>query len=115
MHPEDVVIPDDALSESFLAATGPGGQNANKVATAVQLRALKRFDVAAYRLCDDECGNEQQQDEEEKGKGLHPFPPRCRLFLCAGTQVVSAQLEVKPAARQAEFARRARDVAVVLA
>jgi len=39
MRPEDVVIPEDALSEAFLAATGPGGQNVNKVATAVQLRA----------------------------------------------------------------------------
>ena len=37
-EPEDVVIPEDALSESFLAATGPGGQNVNKVATACQLR-----------------------------------------------------------------------------
>ena len=38
MRPEDVVIPEDALSERFLAATGPGGQNVNKVATACQLR-----------------------------------------------------------------------------
>ena len=32
------VLPEDALSERFLAATGPGGQNVNKVATACQLR-----------------------------------------------------------------------------
>src|SRR5579875_33650 len=32
-------IPEDALEERFLAATGPGGQNVNKVATACQLRA----------------------------------------------------------------------------
>src|SRR5438094_3275587 len=38
MRPEDIAIPDDALSERFLAATGPGGQNVNKVATACQLR-----------------------------------------------------------------------------
>ena len=31
-------LPEDAISESFLASTGPGGQNVNKVATACQLR-----------------------------------------------------------------------------
>lgn len=34
------------LSESFIAAAGPGGQNVNKVATAVQVR----LDVFALRL-----------------------------------------------------------------
>ena len=34
------------MSESFIAAAGPGGQNVNKVATAVQLR----LDVYALRL-----------------------------------------------------------------
>lgn len=38
MKAEDIDIPEDALSERFLAATGPGGQNVNKVATACQLR-----------------------------------------------------------------------------
>ena len=31
-------LPEDALSFTFLAASGPGGQNVNKVATACQLR-----------------------------------------------------------------------------
>jgi ribosome-associated protein len=35
---EPFVIPEDALEEKFLASNGPGGQNVNEVATAVQLR-----------------------------------------------------------------------------
>ena len=38
MKPDEVSLPEEALSESFLASTGPGGQNVNKVATACQLR-----------------------------------------------------------------------------
>jgi ribosome-associated protein len=35
---EPFALPEEALEEKFLASTGPGGQNVNKVATAVQLR-----------------------------------------------------------------------------
>ena len=65
MSPEDVQLPEDALSETFLAATGPGGQNVNKVATAVQLR------VDVFRL------------------GLHPEVYE-RLKTIAGSRMTGA-------------------------
>ncbi|MBB3809235.1 alternative ribosome rescue aminoacyl-tRNA hydrolase ArfB [Pseudochelatococcus contaminans] len=33
-----IAIDEDEVAESFIQATGPGGQNVNKVATAVQIR-----------------------------------------------------------------------------
>ncbi len=69
-----VEVPDDALEEKFLAATGPGGQNVNKVATACQLR------VDVYRL------------------GLHPETFR-RLKLLAGSRLTAGGTLVLTARR----------------
>jgi ribosome-associated protein len=46
---EGVDLDEREISERFVRASGPGGQNVNKVATAVELR----FDVAASSLPDE--------------------------------------------------------------
>jgi ribosome-associated protein len=49
---DDVAIDDREVEERFVRASGPGGQNVNKVATAVELR----FDVWASSLPSDVKG-----------------------------------------------------------
>ena len=46
---DDISIDEAELDESFIRSSGPGGQNVNKLATAVQLR----FDVNASSLPDE--------------------------------------------------------------
>ena len=46
----DMRWPEDEIEERFIRSSGPGGQNVNKVASAVQLR----FDVRGSRLLSDE-------------------------------------------------------------
>lgn len=67
-------VPEAAIEEKFLAATGPGGQNVNKVATACQLR------LNVFAL------------------GLHPETYR-RLKLLAGSRLTAAGMLVITARR----------------
>jgi ribosome-associated protein len=92
MRPEDVHLPEDALSESFLASTGPGGQNVNKVATACQLRC----DVYAL------------------GLPLHAYE---KLKLLAGSKltqggelIITARTHRSQEANREEARRRLRDL-----
>ena len=63
-------LPEDLLEETFLASTGPGGQNVNKVATACQLR------VDVYAL------------------GLQPYAFRQLKILAGSKMTLSGELIV---------------------
>jgi ribosome-associated protein len=83
-----VVIPDDELEWKFIRASGPGGQNVNKVSSAVQLRFLLPLNtslpaaarnrlraLAGQRLNDDgsiliTARNERSQEQNRRAAAL---------------------------------------------
>lgn len=64
---EPYVLPEEALEEKFIASTGPGGQNVNKVATACQLRCdvfKLGLPPYAYRQLKELAGSRMTNDGE---------------------------------------------------
>lgn len=76
-------LPEDLLEETFLASTGPGGQNVNKVATACQLR------VDVYAL------------------GLQPYAFRQLKVLAGSKMTLSGELIVTARSHRTREANRA--------
>jgi len=76
-------LPEDLLEETFLASTGPGGQNVNKVATACQLRV----DVFAL--------------------GLQPYAFRQLKILAGSKRTMNGELIVTARSHRTREANRA--------
>ena len=75
-------LPEEYLEETFLASTGPGGQNVNKVATACQLR------VDVYAL------------------GLRPYAFRQLKILAGSKMTISGELIVTARSHRTREANR---------
>ncbi|MFO8088439.1 MAG: alternative ribosome rescue aminoacyl-tRNA hydrolase ArfB [Desulfatiglandaceae bacterium] len=82
---EWIQIPEEEITVNFVKASGPGGQNVNKVATAVQLR----FDVA--------------------NSPSLPEHVRKRLMIAAGSRLTSEGVLVIDARRHRTQARNRKD------
>ncbi len=106
---ERLQIPDDELVERFVRASGPGGQNVNKVASAVELR----FDVARSpslpeplrarllarrdrRLTDDGVLVIQASRFRDQAKNRDDARMRLAAVIQAAQHVPKARLATKP-------------------
>jgi ribosome-associated protein len=121
--PPDITIPDTDLSVAFVRASGPGGQNVNKVASAVQLRfdlagtAVLRADVkarlralAGRRLTDDGAILIIARAHRTQERNRHEALERLRDLIA---KAVPAPIERRPtrpprAARQQRLASKTR-------
>ncbi len=104
-----IAIPESELAERFVTASGPGGQNVNKVASAVELR----FDIRTSpslpdalrerllmrrdrRLTDDGVLVIQAQRFRDQSRNREDARLRLADFIRAGLHVPKARIATRP-------------------
>ncbi|MFB9067229.1 alternative ribosome rescue aminoacyl-tRNA hydrolase ArfB [Pseudofulvimonas gallinarii] len=104
-----IAIPEGELSERFVTASGPGGQNVNKVASAVELRFSIRLSPSLpeplrerllrrrdRRLTDDGVLVIQAQRYRDQSRNREDARERLADFIRAGLHVPKARIATKP-------------------
>jgi ribosome-associated protein len=113
----NIVIPDDELEWKFIRASGPGGQNVNKVSSAVQLRFLLPLNtslpvsvrnrlraIAGQKLNDDgtilfAARSERSQEQNRRAAGE-------RLIALIQTAMIEPKIRKKTRPTKASKERR---------
>lgn len=97
IHAGNVLIPDTDLAVSFMRSGGPGGQNVNKVSSAVQLR----FDLAGTQVLRDAV--------KERLRSIvgHRLTDEGAVLIVARNHRSQEQNRREAEERLAEFVRRA--------